>query len=92
MTLRGSGVEVEDVADIARLPSGVANGVPRVSDFKLRQFFNVRVNDGGETSQQPRTIGWRNSPPARGRLHGAGDCQIGLLQVEHLNRADRLLG
>ena len=44
------GVVVQAVADVARLPAGVADRVAGVLDLEPGQLLDVRVDDGGERS------------------------------------------
>jgi hypothetical protein len=50
--LRRGRVVVEDVADVAGLPAGVADGVPGVAHLQLRQLLEWRRH-GREPAQQP---------------------------------------
>ena len=67
------GVVVQAVADVARLPAGVADRVAGVGHLELGQLLDVRVDDGGERAQQPGPFrraprrARRRTPPARGR-------------------------
>ena len=44
-------VVVEDVADVARLPAGVADRVPRVADLKGGERLDMTVHSGREATQ-----------------------------------------
>ena len=64
--LRGGGVVVQDVADVARLPAGVADGVAGVLDLEPGELLVVGVDDRGEGAQQPA----RARPGATSRQAG----------------------
>jgi len=44
------------VADVARLPAGIANGVAGVGHFELGQLFDVVIDDLTEPTQHAGTI------------------------------------
>ncbi|GAA3241071.1 hypothetical protein GCM10020256_63680 [Streptomyces thermocoprophilus] len=64
---------VEQVADVAGLPAGVADGVPGLADLQPGQFLQVAVDGGGEPAQQPRPVAGRQRGPAGLGAGGAGD-------------------
>lgn len=67
---------VEEIAHIARLPAGVADGVTGLADLGEGQFLDVFVDDGGEPAQQPGAVGGcRRGPDALGG-GGAGDGRV----------------
>ena len=72
--LHSPGRVVEQVADVARLPAGVADGVAGLADLQLGQFLDVRVDHGGEAAQQPGAVGGgQRRPSARCAARGPGD-------------------
>ena len=87
-----SGVVVQAVAHVARLPAGVADRVAGVGDLELGQLLDVRVDDGGERAQQPRAFGRRHVAPCAERLLGAPDRCVGLLDARGADLGDRLAG
>lgn len=71
-----TGAVVEEVAHIARLPAGVADGVTGFADLQQGQFLDVFVDGGGEPAEQPGAIGGcRRGPDALGG-GGAGDGRV----------------
>ena len=78
--LRRGGVVVQHVADVARLPAGVADRVAGVGHLERGQVLEVGVDGLGEPAQQPGPVAGRHRPPRRG-ARGArpGDRRVGLL-------------
>ncbi|CAM5456637.1 hypothetical protein SCALM49S_08171 [Streptomyces californicus] len=54
---------VEEVADVARLPAGVADGVAGLPHLQLGQLLDVFVDDSGEAAQQAGPVGGRRGGP-----------------------------
>jgi len=50
MALGRSRVIGEHVTNVAGLPSGIGDGMPRVGNFELGQLFVVAVHDLGEAT------------------------------------------
>jgi hypothetical protein len=68
--LHSAGRVVEQIADVAGLPAGVADDMPGLGYLQQGQLFAVRVDGGGETPQQPGAIGGGQARP--GALGGLG--------------------
>ncbi len=66
--LGGAGVIVEAVADVARLPAGVAPGVAGVADFHLGELVEVVVHHRREPPQEHGALTGRQVPAMRGTL------------------------
>ena len=90
--LRGRGVVVQDVADVARLPPRVADRVAGVGHLELRQLLDVGVDLLGEPAQQASAVGRVDRPPGRQRSGGAGDRGVGLLGGRGRDGRQHLLG
>ncbi|CAM5504566.1 hypothetical protein SFUMM280S_08997 [Streptomyces fumanus] len=90
--LHSPGRVVEQVADVARLPAGVAEGVPGLGDLQEGQFLQVLVDGGGEPAQQPGTVAGRQGGPARLRADGAGDGGVDVGGGGGRDGGDGLLG
>jgi hypothetical protein len=90
--LGGRRVVVQDVADVARLPRGVAPGVAGVADLQLGQLIDVLVDHGGEAAQQPRPLAGRHGAPRRVRLGSTVDGRVGLLDRRRGDLGDGFLG
>ena len=62
--LRRARVVVEHVADVARLPAGVADGVPGVAHLQRGQLLaGARPPAAANRAQQPRPVPRRHPPP-----------------------------
>ncbi|BFO20056.1 hypothetical protein SHKM778_64440 [Streptomyces sp. KM77-8] len=68
-----AGRVVEQVADVAGLPAGVAEGVAGLADLQAGQFLEVLVDGGGEPAQQPGPVGGGEGGPGGLRVCGADD-------------------
>ena len=85
-------VVIEDIADIPRLPPGIANGVPGIGDFELSEWLEIGVDQRGEAPKQSRPIARRHTTP---RLEGVRSCldgDIGLGERDRWDLGDDLLG
>ena len=71
--LHSPGRVVEQVADVAGLPAGVADGVPGLADLQPGQFLEVFVDGGGEAAQQPGAVAGREGGPGGLGRGGAYD-------------------
>ncbi len=60
---RAGRVELQDVADVAGLPLGVADRVPGVGDLQRRQFVDVGIDDRREGAQRRGPLGGRQPRP-----------------------------
>lgn len=90
--LHSPGGVVEEVADVARLPAGVAEGVARLLHLQPGEFLDVVIDDGGEAAQQPRAVGGgRRRPPALG-AGGPYDGRVDLGGAGRGHGGDDLLG
>ena len=79
----------EDVADVARLPPRVADGVAGVLDLELGELLEVVVDDLAEAAQEPAPVGGRQGAPRRADLDRAGDRLVGLLDPDEVDGAHR---
>ncbi len=86
------GVVVEDVADVARLPARVANGVARVGDLEECQIFEVGIDGLGKAAQQSSPIGWGDGCPVGERRLRTGNRRIGRRRVVGFDGGDDLFG
>jgi hypothetical protein len=86
------GVVGEDVADVPRLPAGVADGVPGVADLEGGELVDVLVDDGGEPAQQPGPLRGSQPSPGGERVVGPLDQRVGLLRRGELDLGERLRG
>ncbi len=79
--LDAAGRVVEQVADVAGLPAGVADGVAGLADLQQGQFLEVVVDGGGEAAQQAGAVAGREGGPAglgpRGPYDGGVDVGLG---------------
>src|SRR6266545_3797253 len=87
-----AGVVVQDVADVASLPPGVADGVSRVAHLQPGQLLDVTVHDGREAAQQPGPVARRDGPPGRERGHRLLDGAIHLRRGRRRHVREDLLG
>ena len=83
--LRRRAVVGQHVADVARLPAGVADGVPGVAHLELGQLLEVRVDDVGEPAQQPPAVGRGDLPPGVEGAPGPRDRGVGVRDVRQGN-------
>ena len=76
---RGRRVVVEHVADVARLPPGVADGVAGVDHLEPGELLAVGVHGFGEAAQEAATVGRGDPPPLLERPPGVVDGRVRLL-------------
>jgi hypothetical protein len=87
-----TGVVGEDVADVARLPAGVADRVPGVRDLEQRELLLVVADEVGEAPQEQRAVRGGDGGPPRGGRPRTGNRLVGLLEGGEWHRRDDLLG
>src|SRR4051812_41492050 len=90
--LRRTGVVVEDVTDVARLPARVADGVAGVGDLELRELLAGAVDRGRETPQQPRPVARGDVAPALESQARSADRGVGGGRIELRHSRHRLFG
>ena len=72
------GVELEHVADVARLPAGVPDHVAGVGHLEGGQLVEVGVDGGGEAAQQAGPVPRGHGPPGLEGGGGPRDGGVGL--------------
>ena len=82
---RRRGVVVDDVADVPRLPAGVADGVTGVRHLELGQLLEVVLDQRGEPSQQPGPLPGSHVPPGGERVLRGLDRRVGGGRVGQLD-------
>ncbi len=80
--LDSPGGVVEQVADVAGLPAGVAEGVAGLRDLQPGQLLQVVVDGGGEAAQQPGAVAGGEGGPGGLRPRGPRDGGV------HVGRGD----
>ena len=85
VALGGAGVELEHVADVARLPAGVADHVAGVGHLQRGQLLAVGVDGGGEAAQQAGPVPRGHGPPGLEGGGGPVDGGVGLRRGQPLD-------
>lgn len=86
------GGEVQEVAYVAGLPAGVADGVTGFADLQLCQFLDVAVDDRGEAAQQPGPVGGGGRRPGALGSGGPGDGGVDIVPCGGRDDGDGFLG
>lgn len=90
--LHSPGRVVEQVADVAGLPAGVADGVSGLADLQAGEFLDVLVDDGGEAAQEAGPVGGGRGRPAALRPVGAQHRGVDLVAGGPVDRGDDFFG
>ena len=92
VALGRGGVVLEHVADVARLPAGVADHVTGIGHLERGQLLAAAVDLGGETAQQAGPIAGGHLPPALVRRGRPADGHVDLGLTQRADLGDHVPG